>query len=111
LVKKIVSNNLPLGVLAEQNYLGTAIHISVDEATSLFVYSDGLIEQSNQQNIMFGDENLLAMLRTTLSNQRRVDMVLQSLKVHQQEQAQLDDVSMIELNFSRVSKALNALSV
>jgi serine phosphatase RsbU (regulator of sigma subunit) len=102
-LKTLHSNNLPLGVLAEQSFAGTSSCHAFDSATSLFIYSDGVIEQIGPEQTMFGIENLLATLQNTQLNTRRVDQVMTALLNHQQHEPQSDDISLAELNFRHLS--------
>lgn len=105
-LQKLSSNNLPLGVLADQDYAGSATHYDLGEISSLFVYSDGLIEQVCDDVSMFGEDRLETALRGTPAGKRRVDEVIEKLQTYQQQHPQTDDISMLELHFARLVKAL-----
>lgn len=105
-MKAVSSNNLPLGILADQNFVGTSTSHHVSDAVSLFVYSDGVIEQLEDEQSMFGYESLINALSTTQTGQRRVDAVLERLRSHQNHQQQGDDISMFELHFATILKTL-----
>jgi serine phosphatase RsbU (regulator of sigma subunit) len=107
------SNNLPLGVLLEQSFAGTSSCHAFNSASSLFIYSDGVIEQVGPDQTMFGIENLQVNLEQTQPNERRVDQVMQALLAHQQQEPQSDDISLAELNFKRLSnfEKLNGWSI
>ncbi|WP_347987165.1 SpoIIE family protein phosphatase [Methylomonas sp. AM2-LC] len=106
IVNKVLSNNLPLGVLANQDFSETVNFYNSSDATSIFVYSDGVVEQCDPQELMFGYERLQKTLCTTEPEIRRVDQLIKNLTHHQQDNPQCDDISMLELSFSRVTKAL-----
>ncbi|MBS3955508.1 MAG: SpoIIE family protein phosphatase [Methylomicrobium sp.] len=106
IVETLNSNNLPLGVLAEQDFSRSTRTYPLSCANSLFVYSDGVTEQMDQNQTEFGEERLQTALRNTPSGWKRVDFVMSALQAHQQDQPQADDISMMEMNFARISQAL-----
>ncbi|MDZ4154093.1 SpoIIE family protein phosphatase, partial [Methylicorpusculum sp.] len=78
----------------------------LSHANSLFVYSDGVTEQMNQDQIMFGEDRLQTALRSGPSGSKRVELVMSALQAYQQDEPQADDISMMEMNFARVAQAL-----
>ena len=109
ILETLNSQNLPLGVLIEQNFAGTSSRHAFNSASSLFIYSDGVIEQVGPDQTMFGIENLKELLENTEPNQRRVDKVMQALLAHQQQEPQSDDISLAELNFKQLSNFENMI--
>ncbi len=106
ILKTLPSVNLPLGVLAGQDFTATASSHDLASASSVFVYSDGVTEQTNTQQQMFGSERLKDTLSNTPVNQRRVDHVIEELRIHQQQQPQCDDISLFELHLLRIKQPL-----
>lgn len=106
IVNTLLSNNLPLGVLAEQDFIGTSNCYPIDLANSLFVYSDGVNEQLGVDDTQFGEQRLKTAIMETPSDSSRVQFVMSRLRMHQQTLSQCDDISLFELNFSRVMQAL-----
>lgn len=102
----INSTNLPLGIITDPAYSQKVSCHAINSATSLFAYSDGVTEQIDHNHSMFGNEHLQAALLDTPPNTRRTDRVVAKLRAHQGDQAQCDDISLFELNFSRIRKAL-----
>jgi serine phosphatase RsbU (regulator of sigma subunit) len=105
-LKTLVSNNLPLGAAANQDFTGTASRHDASEAASLFAYSDGVVEQSNNEGEMFGYDRLRHALCKAADGMRRVDAVFNDLRAFQRQHPQFDDISMFELHFSRARNAL-----
>jgi two-component system, HptB-dependent secretion and biofilm response regulator len=105
-IKTLSSNNLALGVSAEQDFSDHISSHAADEAVSLFLCSDGVTEQTGMDQSMFGIDRLYAALRDTPATQPRVNYVIAQLRAHQQQQTQSDDISLLELNLPRISKAL-----
>ncbi len=106
IVETLNSNNLPLGVLAEQDFSQSTSSYPLSSASSLFVYSDGVTEQMNQDQTMFGEDRLLTALLSSPSGAKRVEFVMSALQAHQQNEPQADDISMMEMNFARISQSL-----
>lgn len=105
-LKALRSNNLPLGVQAGQYFAGTASCHAIGDAASLFIYSDGVTEQLGVDQSMFGSERLQAALRETPPDCPRINRVMANLTAHRQQQPQGDDISLVELNLPRITKAL-----
>lgn len=108
-LKTLPSSNLPLGILAEQDFTGSVGCYSIHEAQSLLVYSDGVTEQIGTDQTMFGSERLKNALHDPPAGARRVDHVVAKLRAHQQLHPQLDDISLFELHLPRIRLALEHL--
>jgi serine phosphatase RsbU (regulator of sigma subunit) len=111
IVKTITSANLPLGVLPQQDFSRSSLRLNADheQAASLFVYSDGVTEQCNEQDTMFGSTGLLTALQTKPKNAQRVAYVIDSLRQFQSLHVQQDDISLLELQLSRPTTTLEPL--
>ena len=103
------ANNLPLGVLAHQDFTQSVCSYPATIATSIFAYTDGVIEQRNQQQAIFGHDLLRDTLLNTPNEKRHVDEVLENISVHQQKADQDDDISMVELHLLRLIAALEKI--
>lgn len=105
-LKSLPSNQLPLGVLAHQDYAGTVYREPLSAAAALWACSDGLGEQVDLAGEMFGVERLQVALRRPAAGLRRIDAVLAALREHQGPAPQSDDIILAELVLSRIGKAL-----
>ncbi len=105
-LKTISSNNLPLGILAEQDFIGSAICLPLSAAESLFAYSDGVTEQTGADEQMFGVDRLRQALLDTPIGSKRIDQVIARLRDYQDDRPQCDDISMFELNLGKIGKVL-----
>ncbi len=106
ILNTLSSNNLPLGVLAEQEFNGTSRHYPIGTAHSLFVYSDGVIEQAGVDETQFGEQSLKTAILETPAGSSRVSFVMSRLRSHRQGFAQSDDISLFELDLPKVMQAL-----
>lgn len=100
------SNNLPLGILADQDFSDSTYCRRVSDVDTLFCCSDGVSEQLDNARKQFGTDRLQKALTDTPSGIRRIDFVMSQLRHHQQQQTQTDDISLLELNLPRLSTAL-----
>jgi serine phosphatase RsbU (regulator of sigma subunit) len=103
IVKTLHSDNLPLGVLAGQNFINHISRHPMDVAESLFLFSDGVIEQTGHDASQFGETRLMQALSDAPANTQRVDFVMNAVDRHQQQTAQSDDISLLELNLTQIS--------
>lgn len=97
----LASNNLPLGIQANMLTNLSSCH-RIEGLESLFIYSDGLIEQMNTQQNMFGNNRLQFDLEHTPANKRHTDFILETLISFQQQHPQSDDISFCEINFPKL---------
>lgn len=104
--ESVTSNNLPLGVLAGQELVGTARHYALSDFHALFACTDGLTEQLGEDGTMFGVEQLLQAIDTGAPGSL-VDRIMARLQAHRGQQAQGDDITLFDLNFSSIGKALS----
>jgi serine phosphatase RsbU (regulator of sigma subunit) len=72
-------------------------------AESLFLFSDGVIEQTGHDASQFGEARLVQALSNAPANTQRADFVMNVVDRHQQQTAQSDDISLLELNFTQIS--------
>lgn len=109
ILKSLHSNNLPLGIHTSYDFSGSSMTHDLKDIASIFMCSDGITEQRNPDHVMFGTERLTNILPDLQTGKRRIDHVLQQLRIHQQTQPQCDDISLCELHFQRISEALKHL--
>ena len=100
-IETIRSNNFALGILANQNFSGTATHYKNQDISAVLAYSDGLTEQTNPEQEMFGEQRLLSCLKNVPSHLKRVDLI-QQLKRFSAGCSQSDDLSLFELNIANL---------
>lgn len=105
-VTALASQNLPLGVASNPMLISTAHRFALSDLRSIFVYSDGVIEQRNPEQIMFGYQQLCDAIRRIPPEHNHVQFVMQQLRAHQQNEAQGDDISLFELHLSGLCQAL-----
>lgn len=71
--------------------------IELQKGDAIYMFTDGLADQTNPQGEKFGSVRLKALLKenlnTSLSNQQRV--ILEELNLHQHQEAQRDDITLL----------------
>ena len=87
--------NFPIGVLPEMVFKGE--EIASIKGRTLFVYSDGLNEAENLQQVQFGDDRLLNILLTTRfdSALQVVETMKSAVERHRNGAEPNDDLSML----------------
>ncbi len=108
-LKKLSSENMPLGLHAEMDLAGTASFHDTSGVSSMFVCNQALLEQVSDAEGVFGSEMLEAVLSDTRTGIRRVDNLIGQLLILQQQFPQTDDICILELHFSRLTKALESI--
>ena len=95
--------NLPIGLMPEFEYEGEEIEDISNQP--LFVYSDGLNEAENRQQVQFSDERLLEMLGTTPfeNSKQTIEMLASEVEKHRDGADPNDDLTMLCVKVIRES--------
>ncbi len=91
----IQSQNMPLGVLEEDEFDSDVELIKLDPGDKILLYTDGIIESCNAAGDMFGAERLEAILGS--SSKDVIQTVLDRFHLFKGETEQDDDVSIVEV--------------
>jgi len=86
----------PLGVLDDIN-IDDGYVIDLSEKDRLFIFSDGLLEASNANDEMFGEDNLYPLLQGIVIDDNSLESILDAVKNHQSSKELEDDVTLIEI--------------
>ncbi|OWJ97165.1 fused response regulator/phosphatase [Pseudomonas sp. A46] len=92
---RLVSRHLPLGVLDQGSFNAHFESYPVEAGDRILLVSDGVLETRNDNDELFGDQRLRAVLDTTADGNRvfdEIQLALSAFRGHAQ-----DDVSMIEV--------------
>lgn len=96
-----IETNAPIGLWPGLEFVGE----SVDniEGKSLFLYSDGLNEAEDKEQVQFGDDHLLAILKEMhFDNARQViEYMRDAVEKHRKGASPNDDLTMMELKFNK----------
>ena len=87
--------NLPIGLMPEFDYEGEEIADISNQP--LFVYTDGLNEAENREQVQFSDERLLEILETTPfeSSKQTIELLASEVEKHRDGADPNDDLTML----------------
>ena len=87
--------NAPIGLWPEMEFEGEEIADITNHP--LFIYSDGLNEAENREQVQFSDERLLEILRTTPfeSSEKTIEMLREEVEKHRDGAEPNDDLTML----------------
>ena len=90
-----MESNAPLGLWPGLEYVGE--EIDTIKGRPLFIYSDGLTEAENDQQLQFGNELLLSILRNTQfeSSKQVIETLAAEVEKHRNGAEPNDDLSMM----------------
>lgn len=88
------SNNLPLGIVSNEELGGNPQHFRWDDDSQLVLCSDGLLEATSPEGVQFGVDGLIAATANTTPIERfaKIDAALTS---HQNHGIASDDISLM----------------
>lgn len=86
------SDNLPLGILGDQELQATPVVFDCPPESQVLLYSDGVIEAADREEIQFGRQGLLTAIADT-SPETRFTGIEGALAKHLGEKVASDDVS------------------
>ncbi len=110
-VEIIKSSNLPLGIREGLEWPSSISHYSIEDIDALFVCSDGVTEQTDANRQMFGEGRVLTALQQTPDSRNKIDYLLENLSRFRADAPQSDDLSLFELDFSAIMKAIDQVVV
>ena len=93
---RLSSRHLPLGILADELFDAELDCACVGIGDRIYAYSDGLIEAENPAGELFGEARLLGLLSEP-GSAGDFDRIHTSLEAFRQEQAQRDDITLMEI--------------
>ncbi len=96
---RFASQHLPLGIVNPDFFNAS---IAVDDLRAddrIYLYTDGLIEATNREGAMFGQDRLEHCLRPTDSPDEVFDAIQESLSKFCGSKAQEDDIGLVELPY------------
>lgn len=91
------SKNLPLGVLAEQDFEKSTRRIPLDIGDRFFMWSDGIVEARDRTGSMFGEERLKQLMHRHMGLPVLFDEILREVHGHIGETDKDDDISLVEV--------------
>lgn len=93
---QIKSNNLPLGIVSNDEYEVTLEEITLNKQDRVLLHSDGVTEASNEKNEYFGQQRLLQCIEANRDPEKLIDEIIQTVTSFSAELSQSDDMSLVE---------------
>jgi serine phosphatase RsbU (regulator of sigma subunit) len=99
-----IETNAPIGLWPGLEFVGE--HVDNIKGKSLFLYSDGLNEAENKEQVQFGDDHLLQILDTMhFDNARQlIEYMREAVEKHRNGASPNDDLTMMELKFDKTDE-------
>ncbi len=99
-----IETNAPIGLWPGLEFVGE--HVDNIKGKSLFLYSDGLNEAENKEQVQFGDDHLLQILDTMhFDNARQlIEYMKEAVEKHRNGASPNDDLTMMELKFDKTDE-------
>ncbi|MBL4622307.1 MAG: SpoIIE family protein phosphatase [Immundisolibacteraceae bacterium] len=90
------SMHMPLGILPEVEFRSGTINYDLPADSRVYLYSDGAIERKDAQGNIVGEEGLRELMQT-MPAEGRFEKMVTTLVSSDDDQDQLDDISLIEV--------------
>lgn len=103
-LRRVASFNPPLAVVPSDSLDFEAPVLAVERNERFYLCSDGLTEAQDASGEMFGESRFAAALGQWSPGRSAFDTVLAALAAHQGEQAQSDDLSLVEVTVSEFAQ-------
>lgn len=99
-----IETNAPIGLWPGLEFVGE--HVDNIKGKSLFLYSDGLNEAENKEQVQFGDDHLLQILDTMHFDDARqlIEYMREAVEKHRNGASPNDDLTMMELKFDKTDE-------
>jgi two-component system, HptB-dependent secretion and biofilm response regulator len=97
LLKKIPSKNMALGTKKESAFNMIVDSIAVEKNDRIFAYSDGIVEQKNSDEEMFGHERFIATITENVNDNAPLEQLKKVLDEFRGKVGQEDDVTVVEI--------------
>ncbi|MEO5334869.1 MAG: SpoIIE family protein phosphatase [Magnetococcus sp. YQC-5] len=91
---------IPSGFMARGLFVRTekpAVQLSVRAGDLFFVYTDGILEETNQDNMIFGNDRIQETIQAIVSSGKPLESMLDELECFRSGRKQADDITLIEL--------------
>ncbi|GLQ32341.1 ATP-binding SpoIIE family protein phosphatase [Litoribrevibacter albus] len=94
---ELASNHLPLGVLSNDQFKVKMQVFEVSEGDRVFMWSDGIHEARNDQDVMFGEERLMAVFDQCKHPDQLFDSIHDSVESFLGKDKRDDDITLVEV--------------
>jgi len=95
--KRLVPEHMALGILTPEEFSSQVSHCFVEENTRLITYTDGVVEMTNKADERLSEQGFETLL-LRYARERDFDGLVNALQAFQEDQEQLDDISLVCLD-------------
>ncbi|MBF0445420.1 MAG: SpoIIE family protein phosphatase [Magnetococcales bacterium] len=95
--KRLPSNMLPLGVVKDLDIASKSAIVALQKGDRLMAFSDGIIEATNKNNVMFGMKPLEEFLTKSIKENLPLIDLLEILNNHVGSMSHNDDITLVEV--------------
>lgn len=95
--KRLVPEHMALGILPPEEFSSQVSHCFVEKHTRLITYTDGVVEMTNKADERLSEQGFEILL-LRYAAERDFDGLVEALQNFQQDQEQLDDISLVCLD-------------
>lgn len=106
LIESLPAENLALGVIADPSIPPVIKNYPFARFNSLFACSDGVTEQIDSNQQMFGSDRLQATLQSVPADTKRIAHLVKALDTFRQSSPQFDDISMFDLDLEQLNSSI-----
>ncbi|MBF0257197.1 MAG: SpoIIE family protein phosphatase [Gammaproteobacteria bacterium] len=105
LLRQISARNMPLGVLADEEFEPGVEVLEIPIDAHLYLHTDGLTEMNHPKLGEFGEERLLQLLQRPLAG--RFEAVVEAIGAYRPDLPQEDDIALVALDLQRPAEILD----
>ncbi|TAJ79866.1 MAG: hypothetical protein EPO42_05360 [Gallionellaceae bacterium] len=102
-IRRWTSDNLPLGILSDENFSAKTEAFQYREDCQLCLFSDGLVEAATPHGIAFGETRLFELLGEA-AYENRLHALVAGVEKHLQGASAHDDISLAIINIAHKSE-------
>ncbi len=95
-ITKVKSRHLPLGVLSNERFNIDTYLTPLDRGDKIYMWSDGILEASNTDGLMFGEDRIHNVILETPDPNHIFEQLLGAVHDHTGKAEQDDDYTMVE---------------
>ncbi|WP_320416296.1 fused response regulator/phosphatase [Candidatus Reidiella endopervernicosa] len=106
ITRKVAAQHLPLGVLNDGQFDRAMDRFEVVGENRIYIYSDGIIESTNEAGEMFGQQRFDAAFTSTRDPSSWFETIQASLEQFRGSAPQSDDLTLLEIHCNAVENAL-----
>ena len=96
-IRTIESSKLPLGIVGAESFDATLESYDMEHGDRLYIYSDGVVEASNDDGDMFGQTRLNEVLRQLPESESGMELIATEVTRFRGDDMQQDDITVVEV--------------